>query len=236
MTVLSKIKDLKQQYRDQFSELQMIKSEVDYTQQLVSTCTQETLEDFRKWFAQEYGVAPNASPATLELDGGEGGWEGGDGPLSPSAASTVSAGPAASVISAASSSVSGAAAAQRLRMGGGPASTGSAAATAAGHRSPAPAGVAPVRANPSPVKKTAAAPRPKPVLPKPEPGELQDPEAAAFYAAQQKMLERTTGVAHRPGSCKKRMGQDLGFSTTARADPTAKVSADVFMKANNPKR
>jgi hypothetical protein len=29
--------------------------------------------------------------------------------------------------------------------------------------------------------------------------QLNDPEAAAFYAAQQQLISKTQGVAHRPG-------------------------------------
>ena len=45
-------KELKGLYREQHSELQMVKAEADYTQKLVEQCTQELVMDFQKWCVQ----------------------------------------------------------------------------------------------------------------------------------------------------------------------------------------
>ena len=42
-------KELKGLYREQYSELQMVKAEADYTQKLVEQCTQELVMDFQEW-------------------------------------------------------------------------------------------------------------------------------------------------------------------------------------------
>lgn len=42
-------KELKGLYREQYSELQMVKAEADYTQKLVEQCTQELVTDFQEW-------------------------------------------------------------------------------------------------------------------------------------------------------------------------------------------
>lgn len=43
-------KELKGLYREQYSELQMVKAEADYTQKLVEQCTQELVMDFQEWY------------------------------------------------------------------------------------------------------------------------------------------------------------------------------------------
>ena len=42
-------KELKGLYREQYSELQMVKAEAEYTQKLVEQCTQELVMDFQEW-------------------------------------------------------------------------------------------------------------------------------------------------------------------------------------------
>lgn len=42
-------KELKGLYREQYSELQMVKAEADYTQKLVEQCTQELVIEFQEW-------------------------------------------------------------------------------------------------------------------------------------------------------------------------------------------
>lgn len=46
-----RVKHLKAQYREQYNELQAVKSEVSYTQKLVDQCTQELVMDFNEWYA-----------------------------------------------------------------------------------------------------------------------------------------------------------------------------------------
>ena len=42
-------KELKGLYREQYSELQMVKAEADYTQKLVEQCTHELVMEFQDW-------------------------------------------------------------------------------------------------------------------------------------------------------------------------------------------
>ncbi|KAK9816474.1 hypothetical protein WJX72_000729 [[Myrmecia] bisecta] len=51
-----RLRELKAQYRDQYAELQVVKSEVPYTQQLCEQCTQELVLEFDTWYQQQYGV------------------------------------------------------------------------------------------------------------------------------------------------------------------------------------
>ena len=46
-----RIRDLKAQYKAQYAELQMVKSEMDWTQKLVEQCTHELVDDFDAWWA-----------------------------------------------------------------------------------------------------------------------------------------------------------------------------------------
>lgn len=50
----SQSKELKGLYREQYSELQMVKAEVDYTQKLVEQCMQELVMDFQEWCVCSY--------------------------------------------------------------------------------------------------------------------------------------------------------------------------------------
>lgn len=77
------------------------------------------------------------------------------------------------------------------------------------------------------------------LVPQPSPDDADDPDAAAYYNAQQLMLHRPAPLGvpsgHRPGSVKKQRGAGkVGtFSSTPRSDPTARVSPDVFMTKQN---
>ncbi|DBB10638.1 TPA: hypothetical protein ACH3X3_007147 [Trebouxia sp. C0006] len=51
-------KELKGLYREQYSELQMVKAEADYTQKLVEQCMQELVHDFQDWYAATYAQLP----------------------------------------------------------------------------------------------------------------------------------------------------------------------------------
>ena len=46
---LMRTKELKSGYREQHGELQMLRSEVDYMQQLVETCSTELVGEFNSW-------------------------------------------------------------------------------------------------------------------------------------------------------------------------------------------
>ncbi len=52
--------------------------------------------------------------------------------------------------------------------------------------------------------------------------DLGDPAAAVFYSAQS-LLQKTVGVAHRPGNVKKGGFKPGTFSTTQRADLNEKL-------------
>lgn len=49
-------KELKGLYREQYSELQMVKAEADYTQKLVEQCMQELVQDFQDWYGQWHAL------------------------------------------------------------------------------------------------------------------------------------------------------------------------------------
>ena len=51
-----RIQDLKAQYKAQYAELQMVKSEMDWTQKLVEQCTHELVDDFDTWWAVLMGT------------------------------------------------------------------------------------------------------------------------------------------------------------------------------------
>ena len=56
-------RELKGLYRDQYSELQMVKAEADYTQKLVEQCTQELVMEFQEWYASlPASIFTNALP------------------------------------------------------------------------------------------------------------------------------------------------------------------------------
>ena len=80
-----RIKDLKLQYREQYSELQMVKSEVEYTQQLCDTCAREILMEFNEWYGGKYGMDGGGEMAlSAGLNAGD---DDSEGALSPSAKS-----------------------------------------------------------------------------------------------------------------------------------------------------
>ncbi|GMH35911.1 hypothetical protein BSKO_03779 [Bryopsis sp. KO-2023] len=54
-------RELKALYRDRFTDLQMVRSEVAYTDNLVKQCTQELLTEFEAWFENTYGVPAEGS-------------------------------------------------------------------------------------------------------------------------------------------------------------------------------
>lgn len=64
--VLKSVRDLKTLYRERYSDLQMVKSEIAYTDSLVTQCTQELLADFGSWFISAYG-----ENATIESQGSQ---------------------------------------------------------------------------------------------------------------------------------------------------------------------
>jgi hypothetical protein len=53
LAAVQQVQELKAAYRDQFNELQMLKSEAAYTQQLVEQCSQQLLLEFGEWCAAQ---------------------------------------------------------------------------------------------------------------------------------------------------------------------------------------
>ena len=49
MDVAGQVRALKGQYKEQHSELQMMRSEVEYTSRLLEQCTQELVLEFSDW-------------------------------------------------------------------------------------------------------------------------------------------------------------------------------------------
>eukprot|EP00798_Chlamydomonas_sp_ICE-L_P031791 gene31791-6988_t len=202
-----RIKELKQEYREQFSELQMVRSEVDYTQQLCEACTKELVMGFTKWYQAHYGV-------TLDEAGG-GGLDGfGDeddataccSPTGSTASSVFSQRNRTRMMAANNSSqlnspLAKGSPSKPMARAGAPAHTATS--------SHLPAGVG---------NATQGAP--------PASEDASDSGAAAYYAAQQQTMARVNNnPAHRPGSIKKKQPA-TGFSTTSRGltnpDNTAK--------------
>ena len=60
-----RIRDLKAQYKALHAELQMVKSEMDWTQTLVEQCTRELVDDFDAWWAVLMGTHVNCCAAWL---------------------------------------------------------------------------------------------------------------------------------------------------------------------------
>lgn len=67
LEVVLQIKNLKQKYRDEFAELQMIKSEIDYSTQLVDACALEISQEFAAWHLAQFGC-PLPGDTDAELD------------------------------------------------------------------------------------------------------------------------------------------------------------------------
>lgn len=51
---VKKIKELKAKYRENYNELQNIKSEVTYCEKLVNQCRQRLLSEFDSWYAESF--------------------------------------------------------------------------------------------------------------------------------------------------------------------------------------
>ena len=60
-----RICDLKAQYKAQYAELQMVKSEMDWTQKLVEQCTRELVDDFDAGWAGLTGTHVHCCAARL---------------------------------------------------------------------------------------------------------------------------------------------------------------------------
>ncbi|EFJ44765.1 Kif9 kinesin [Volvox carteri f. nagariensis] len=199
--ILMRIKELKVSYKENFNELQIIKSEVDYTQGLVEQCNKELLLEFAEWYESTYGRPPAD-------DGGDDDASSsprcGPSPLQPSAA-MASTGPVASARAAGArypppqplEATAGTTTAGRTAMA--PPSPSGSSVSAGSSRGAGAAAAAAVRMKP----RAGGGKVPLSSLVAPSGEELSSPQAMAYYNAQQMLLQKTTGVVHRPGSVKK---------------------------------
>ncbi|GIL72545.1 hypothetical protein Vretimale_4317 [Volvox reticuliferus] len=202
--ILMRIKELKVSYKENYNELQVVKSEVDYTQGLVDQCNKELLLEFTEWYEATYGQPPADDGGDDDTSTGP---PRGRSPLPAAAlaprtaASTGMRHPAPQPLAATAGAVAGG------RVGLTPPSpSGSSVSAASSHGGGAPsAGLKPRSGN-------GKVPLSSLVAPSGE--ELSSPQAMAYYNAQQMLLQKTTGVAHRPGSVKKtRPAAAFGGST-----------------------
>ncbi|KAL6762937.1 P-loop containing nucleoside triphosphate hydrolase protein [Haematococcus lacustris] len=217
LAVLEQLQERKQAYREQFGELQMLRSELDYTGQQCRAGSRELMQQFTTWFLQQYGVEPPGA-----------GLQEGDDPADPSSPSVASLSisasngtngkPAASAAGVpASATVPGVRTGASQKKGVRPAAASAqdggtrAAEERAGGR------LSTTRAAPSPARRRAAAGVGKTGGPTPgetpmSVAEAADPDAVAFYNAQQLLLERAACAGHRPGAVKKQVGGTAAFS------------------------
>ncbi|PNW77229.1 hypothetical protein CHLRE_10g427750v5 [Chlamydomonas reinhardtii] len=226
--VLMRIKELKSSYKENYNELQVVKSEVDYTQGLVDQCNKELLLEFAQWYESTYGRPPAD-------DGGGGGGADEDRLPSPSGRSVaalsggVSTPPRPGVLSTGP----GGGATPPSRSGLTPPSpSGSVMSTASAASGGRFGGVG---GKPGARPPGGAGKVPLSSLVAPSGEELSSPEAMAYYNAQQVLLQKTSGVAHRPGSVKKQRAQPVFGGAAARSNVTDRVVQDVGM-AMHPNR
>ncbi|GAX77459.1 hypothetical protein CEUSTIGMA_g4903.t1 [Chlamydomonas eustigma] len=175
-SALMRIKELKQQYRDQYSELQMVKSEIEYTQQLCDACAQELAMEFNQWYLRNYGGEFS------HYEGSEG-----DAALDSESLPSPSAKSTASGLSRHYPQE------ERGPPSSKPVQSFNTAPIASQGNSPSSAAKKP------PNRKVLSS-----LLPSPKADEdAGNPDAAAFYNAQQHIVLKAANAAHRPGSIKK---------------------------------
>lgn len=225
---LMRIKELKGQYREHYNDLQVVKSEVDYTQGLVDQCAKELVLEFNAWYIDSFGVPSGLQDLDLaDDDGGPNAAVSGGGAAAAAGAGTpkqAAAGGAARAPPRAPLSIAGS---QPRGGGAGAPDSPSGASSASSPASKRLGGTAAAAA-----KAKAKPPVPLASLIRPSGTELADPEAMAYYNAQQVLLAKTVGVAHRPGSVKKnRSAAAFGASGAAsgRSDITDRIVPDVAM-------
>jgi kinesin family protein 6/9 len=64
--MITKCKELKQQYREKFDQFKKIKSDVDYCKRVVDQCRQKLMTEFETWFEAMYGnlvIADSSLPS-----------------------------------------------------------------------------------------------------------------------------------------------------------------------------
>ncbi|KAJ9508663.1 hypothetical protein QJQ45_027956 [Haematococcus lacustris] len=221
LAVLEQLQERKQAYREQFGELQMLRSELDYTGQQCRAGSRELMQQFTTWFLQQYGVEP---PSAGLQEGSRDGDDPAD-PSSPSVASlSISASngtngkPAASAAGVpASATVPGVRTGASQKKGVRPAAASAQDGGARAAEERAGGRLSSTRAAPSPARRRVAAGVGKtggPTLGETpmSVAEAADPDAVAFYNAQQLLLERAACAGHRPGAVKKQVGGTAAFS------------------------
>ncbi|GFH20758.1 kinesin-like protein, partial [Haematococcus lacustris] len=217
LAVLEQLQERKQAYREQFGELQMLRSELEYTGQQCRAGSRELMQQF----LQQYGVEP---PGAGLQEGSRDGDDPAD-PSSPSVASlSISASngtngkPAASAAGVpASATVPGVRTGASQKKGVRPAAASAQDGGTRAAEERAVGRLSTTRAAPSPARRRAAAGVGKTGGPTPgetpmSVAEAADPDAVAFYNAQQLLLERTACAGHRPGAVKKQVGGTAAFS------------------------
>ncbi|GIL43450.1 hypothetical protein Vafri_920 [Volvox africanus] len=207
--ILMRIKELKVSYKENYNELQVVKSEVDYTQGLVEQCNKELLLEFAEWYEGTYG----RPPADEGGDDDTSTWPPrGRSPLPAAALATTVPGTTATTATSMRHAAPRPLMATAGAVTGGraglppPSPSGSSVSAASSHGGGAPsAGLKP---------RSGGGKVPLSSLVAPSGEELSSPQAMAYYNAQQMLLQKTTGVAHRPGSVKKtRPAAAFGGST-----------------------
>ena len=53
-----RLKEIKSNYREEYQELQMVKSEIEYTTKLLDSCTKELSAAFEEWYAPQSPRSP----------------------------------------------------------------------------------------------------------------------------------------------------------------------------------
>ncbi|KAF5834060.1 kinesin motor domain-containing protein [Dunaliella salina] len=198
--VLMRIKELKTQYKDQFGELQMVRSESDYTQQLCDTCAQEIVEDFNAWYSVQHGGSDvNGIPAAQSGRGQQGVDASAQMAVANNGAGLGSPGHGKGT----NTSMAQPAPVAATRTASTPSNTKAAVIPPTG----------PNRVGATLQKAQQQLQRRPPVQQMQQPGvdEMNEPGAVAFYAAQNASMGHAGVGGHRPGSIKKRAGAPPPF-------------------------
>lgn len=190
---LMRLRELKTQYRDEFNELQMVKSEVSYSGGLLDAVTQELIAEFSAWYAASYGADVGSGAALLGGEEEEWSPRSGAGSSSNHVSSSSGGGlpPPGPSFRAATSTASPA---PTYQTSGSPstAALSSPGGGAAGRPSPAPPPLTSASGPPSKPRKVLAS-----LVP---PDDCDDPNATLYYNAQQVLMANQRGGANSQGS------------------------------------
>ena len=70
-SMLSEVRHLKNEYRDNFESLKKLKSDIEYCTRLVDQCRQKLMSEFETWYEQMYGFANSAGLVAGENNEGK---------------------------------------------------------------------------------------------------------------------------------------------------------------------